>query len=164
MSEHYMYGPKIPLEPRYWTAAIADDSIGVDLDDAVVNDADIVATFNVPFKCAVSYAAIVLTETIASVTKAPCIKFTKRVTAGSDVGATAGDVATIYPTKTGTAGSFYYDKAAKASGLILYPGQEVAVEIDVCADSGTGGHFIPMLVVEPIPETMANLTSAIETA
>jgi hypothetical protein len=164
--ESYMGGGKVALPYQICTAALAADILGIDFDDSVTSDGDIVAYFDIPFKCEVSYAAIVLTETLLSVTKVPCVKFTKRPVAGSDSNATAGDIATIYPTKTGAAGAFYYDKAAQASGATLYlePGMEVVVEIDVVADTGTPGHFKPILVVERIPETMANLTNAIETA
>ena len=166
MSEHYASGPQLALPYQIWTAALADDALGIDLDDAVTTSGDNVAVFDIPFKCRPIYAAIVLTETIASVTNTPCVKFTMRPTAGSDVGITAGDIATIYPTKTGVAGAVYYDKAAQASGadLWLEPGMEVVVEIDVVADNAAGGHFRPILVVEKLPETMANLDNMIETA
>ena len=154
------------LPYNIWTAALADDALGIDLDDATINDGDNVASFDIPYKCRVLYAGVVITETIASVTKVPCIKFTLRPTAGSDVGITAGDLATIYPTKTGAAGAFYYDKVAQSDETDLYlePGNEVVVEVDVCADNATAGHFRPVLVVEQVPETMANLTNAILTA
>jgi len=162
----YAYGPRVALPYRVWTAALADDTLGIDFDDAVTSSGDNVAIFDIPFKCKVVYAAITLTEVLASSTNTPCVKFTMRPTAGSDVGITAGDIATIYPTKTGAAGKMYYDKAAQASGddLYLEPGMEVVVELDVVSDNGTGGHFVPILVVDMLSETMANLADAIETA
>jgi len=157
------HGSLVQLPYQIYTAALADDPLGIDLDAAVVTAGNNVAVYDIPFKCKVVYAACAMTETCASVTLAPCVKFTKRATAGSDSGITAGDVATIYPTKTGAAGSFYYDKAG--STVYLYPGQEVVVEVDSTTDSSTGaGHFRPVLVVERCPEVMANITAAIETA
>lgn len=156
------HGLLVQLPYQIWTAANADDALGIDLDAAVTTAGNNVCVYEIPFKCKVVYAALAITETCASVTLSPCVKFTKRPTAGSDVGITAGDVATIYPTKTGAAGKFYYDKAG--STIFLYPGQEVVVEVDDTTDSGTAGHFRPVLVVERCPEVMANITAAIETA
>lgn len=166
MGEHYGSGPQLALPYQIWTAALADDLLGIDLNAAVVTAGDNVAVFDIPFKCRVIYTAIILTETCTSVTLVPIVKFTKRPTAGSDVGITAGDLGTIYPTKTGVAGKVYYDKVAQASGSTLWlePGMEVVVEVDMTVDNAAAGHFRPILVVEKIPETMANLADMVETA
>lgn len=156
------HGNHIQLPYQIWTAALADDALGIDLDAAVTTAGNNVAVYDIPFKCKVVYAGIALTETCTSVTLSPCVKFTKRPTAGSDAGITAGDVATIYPTKTGAAGAFYYDKAGAT--VYLEPGQEVVVEVDQTVDNGTAGHFRPVLVVEPSTEVFANISAAIETA
>ncbi len=113
------------------------------------------ATFTVPFKCTVVRAGCVVTATPGG---AGVVKFTKRPTAGSDTGISAGDVAEIHLGTT-AAGKVLYDDAG--AGIDLSPGQEVVVK--VTTGSTSTGSIRPFLLVEYLPETGANLENLVET-
>lgn len=114
------------------------------------------ATFTVPFKCSVVRAGCVVTATPGGT---GVVKFTKRPTAGSDSGISAGDVAEIYLSTT-AAGKVLYDDAG--AGVDLSPGQEVVVNVSTASTST--GSIRPFLLVEYLPETVANLTNMVLTA
>jgi hypothetical protein len=152
MAEHYAYGPRVALAPRYIDAA--NELSGIDLNV----DGDC-AFFNIPFKCQVVYAGCIVTTIVAS-DSAP-IKFDKRPTAGSDDDRTDGTLGYVI-VPAGNLGKCYYDRvAAGVAAGILSPGDEVVVQ--VMASSATG-KVQPILVVDMLPETMANLTDMVETA
>jgi len=182
MSDGYGVGPKVALFPRYTTAAI--EASGCNM----ANTAD-EAWFDVPFKCRVIYAAMVVTTIIAG---DAVVKFDRRHTAGSDGSdRTDGTIASITLPNTTAVGTMVYDKAAQGSltkaaadALItaatcragggywdgtncknhpygeLQPGNEVVVQVV----SGTTGNAAPILVVEMLDEVMANLDNVLETA
>lgn len=133
-----------------------DDVAGVDCDQ-VAKD---VGRFIVPFKCQVVLAGLVITEVCAG-TATPVIDFDKRPTAGSDTDRGAADIA-HFVCGTTAAGKLLYDEVAV--GTILYPGEEVIIEIKTQPTGSATGHFVPFLLVEYIPETQVNLTDMVETA
>jgi len=180
--EGYGIGPRVVLYPRYATAALA--LTGCDLS----NTAD-EAYFDIPFKCRVVYAGVVIRVIVSG---AAVIKFDRRHTAGSDGSdRTDGTIANLALPDTTAVGQFVYDKAAQgslttaAAALLttaatcragggywdgtncqnhvygeLQPGNEVVVQVV----SGTTGNAAPMLVVDMLGETMANLDNVVETA
>jgi hypothetical protein len=133
-----------------------DDAVGIDLDQTAAD----VARILVPFKCEVVLAALIITETCAGTTPG-VVTMDKRPTAGSDASRGAADIAS-FAMGTTAAGKMLYDKVAK--GTILYPGDEVVVEIATQPVTGPAGHFEPVLLVKPLSETLANLTDMVETA
>ena len=185
MSDGYGVGPKVALFPRYTTAAIEASGC------VVSNTAD-EAWFNIPFKCRVIYAAMVVTAKIE--TGPAVVHFDRRHTAGSDGSdRTAGTIAIItLPTNTDV-GTMVYDKAAQGSltkaaadALITaatcragggywnettslckphpYGELQPGNEVVVQMVSGTTGNAAPILVVEMLDEVMANLDDVLETA
>lgn len=152
MAEHYAYGPRVALAPRYKDAAT--ELSGMDVAGAGDD-----AFFNIPFKCQVVYAGCIVTTVIAA--DPAQVKFDKRVTAGSDTNRTDGTLGHI-TVPIGNLGKCYYDRvAAGVAAGILSPGDEVVVQ--VISTSATG-NAQPVLVVDMLPETMANLTDMVETA
>lgn len=133
-----------------------DDVEGIDLDQAAAD----VSRFVVPFKCEVFLAALAITEVCAGTTPG-VVKMDKRPTLGSDTSRGNGDIGE-FAMGTTAAGKLLYDLAGR--GTILYPGDEVVVEITTRPVTGASGHFIPKLLVKPIPEMLANLTDMVETA
>jgi len=184
MAEHYGIGPRIALPCRYKDAATA--FTGMDLSGTGDE-----AYFNIPFKCRVVYAGLIVTTIIAG---DAVVKFDRRHTAGSDGSdRTDGTIASITLPDTTAVGQFVYDKAAQdslteAAALLLItaatcragggywnettelcenhpygelqPGNEVVVQII----SGTTGKCQPVLIVDILGETMANLDDVVETA
>ena len=179
--EAYGIGPRIALAPRYADATL--EYTGCDISS--LGDK---AWFDIPFKCNVVYAGCTVTTVTSGAT---VVAFDRRHTAGSDGSdRTAGTIANItIPTLTNP-GTMVYDKAAQGSltkaaadALItaatcraaggywdgtycknhtygeLQPGNEVVVQIV----SGTTGKFTPVLVVDMLGETMANLDDVLET-
>lgn len=135
-----------------------DDAAGIDTDQSPADVAFIV----IPFKCFVLYAGCLVTETCAGATTTPVVAFDSRPTAGSDTGRGTADIANLTLSTT-AAGILIYDLVAQ--GTLLYPGYEVVVELTVQATgTGAAGHVRPLLVVEYVPETMANLADAVVTA
>lgn len=177
-----MIGQRVALFPRYTTAAI--EASGCDMS----NTAD-EAWFDIPFKCNVLYAGMVVTTVIAG---AAVVKFDRRHTAGSDGSdRTDGTIAAITLPDTTAVGTLVYDKAAQdsltaaAAALLttaatcragggywdgsdcqnhphgeLQPGNEVVVQVV----SGTTGNAAPVLVVEVAEEVFGNLDNVLETA
>ena len=152
------------------------------------------AYFDIPFKCNVVYAAVVVTTAIAGTA---VVKFDKRHAAGSDTGRTDGTVASITLPDLTAVGSMVYDKAAQsfmASDTALstyttaatcqaaggfwdtanskclagpahpYGELEPGNEVVVQLISGTLGKVQPVLVVEVNDEVFANLENCSETA
>lgn len=145
---------EIPLIPAYLVDY--DDVLGIDIDQAAAD----VAVFVIPFKCEISMVGLAISEAMAGTTPGQ-VDFDIRPTIGSDTLRTA---ATAGHLMTGTAaiGKLLYDIVGK--GTVLYPGQEVVVQIAVRPLTGATGHFRPVLVVKPIPEEFTNLTGMVETA
>jgi hypothetical protein len=133
-----------------------DDILGVDLDQTAAD----VAHINVPFKCEVVRAQLIITETCAGTTPG-VVKFDKRPTAGTATNRGNGDIAE-FAMGTTAAGKVLYDEVAK--GTILYPGDEIVVEISTAPVTGPAGHFEPVLLVKPLSETLANLSDMVVTA
>ena len=146
----------IPIALPYQYAIDYDDSAGVDLDQAAAD----VGYFQVPFRCQVVLAGLVITETCAGTTPGQ-VDFDKRPTAGSDTDRGAADIAHFLMGTT-AGGKVLYDEAA--IGTILEPGEEVVCEIKVRPLTSAAGHFRPFLLVEQLPETLANLADMVETA
>lgn len=148
----------IPLEFRHLDYDAAGvGTLGVDLDQTAAD----VGFFTIPFKCELVFTGLGITETCAGSTPG-VVKFDKRPTGGSNSGRGDGDIADF---KMGTteAGKMLYDRAGL--GTILYPGQEVMVEITTQPTGGSpAGHFNPVLMVVPIPEMPFNLPGLVETA
>jgi len=134
-----------------------DDPLGVDCDQAAAD----VGVFSVPFKCAVFRGLLSVTETCVGATATPVVKFDKRPTAGSDASRGDGDIAN-FALSTTEAGKQMYDEAAQ--GTVLSPGEEVVVELATQPVGSPAGHFIPMLLVKYLPETVANMTDMTATA
>jgi len=134
-----------------------DDVKGVDCDQAAAD----VGLFSIPFKCEVFRAQLSITETCAGASATPVVKFDKRPTAGSDTSRGDGDIAN-FACSTTAAGKHLYDEAAQ--GTVLEPGEEVVVELATRPVSGPAGHFIPLLLVKYLPETVANMSDMVVTA
>jgi hypothetical protein len=135
-----------------------DDVEGIDTDQSPAD----VSRFVVPFKCEVFLAGLAITETCAGDSTKPVVAFDKRPTLGSDSSRGDGDIANFVCGAT-AAGKVLYDLAGR--GTVLYPGDEVVVQLVTAATGGSkAGHFIPLLLVKPIAEMPANLTDMVETA
>lgn len=137
-----------------------DDVLGFDCDQAVAD----AAVFEILARCAVLEAGVIVTEACVGDMTTPIVDFDKRPTAGSDTDRGAADIAHLV-LGTSVAGVVMYDLVA--TGTILYPGEEVVVELATRAeDSGVygSGHIRPYLLVEYLPEVAANLTDKVETA
>lgn len=134
-----------------------DDAAGVDMDQSPAD----VGVFIVPFRCQIVLAGGVVTETCAGSSSTPVVKFDKRPTAGSDGSRGDGDVAVLNLSTT-AAGKVIYD--LDAIGDVLEPGEEVVVELTTQAVGSAAGHLRPFLLVEYLPETLANLSDMTETA
>ena len=153
MAEHYAYGPRVALTPRYIDAPYEVSGIDLNVD----GDS---ALFNIPFKCQVVYAGCIVTTIVASDTA--LVDFDKRPTAGDDGSRTVASLGHI-AIPAGNLGKCYYDRvAAGVAAGILSPGDEVVVQV-MNSDPGAG-NAQPILVVDMLPETMANLTDMVETA
>ena len=133
-----------------------DDVLGIDLDQSAAD----VAVFPIPYKCEVILAELAISETCAGTTPGQ-VDFDRRVTIASDTNRGAADIA-HFAMGTTAAGKLLYDKAGV--GTVLYPGDEVVVEIKVQPVTGPAGHFRPILLVRYLPETIANLADMVETA
>ncbi|HAJ28116.1 MAG TPA: hypothetical protein DCG53_12880 [Syntrophus sp. (in: bacteria)] len=133
-----------------------DDVLGIDLDQAAGD----VAVFVVPFKCEVVLPMLAISETCAGTTPGQ-VDFDRRPTIASDTNRGAADIA-HFAMGTTAAGKVLYDKVGV--GTILYPGEEVVVQIAVQPVTGPAGHFRPILLVKYCPETLANLPDMVETA
>lgn len=135
-----------------------DDTLGVDCDQSPAD----VAVFEIPFRCAVLEAGVTVSETCAGGSTTPVVDFDKRPTAGSDASRGAADIASLVLSTT-AAGKCMYDLVA--TGTILLPGEEVVVELKTAATGGSkAGHVRPYLLVEYLPEVLANLTNKVATA
>ena len=133
-----------------------DDILGIDLDQSPADVAHIL----VPFKCEVVRAQLTVTEVCAGTVKG-VVAMDKRPTAGSDASRGAADIAS-FAMGTTAVGKVLYDEVAK--GTILYPGDEVVVEIVTQPTDAATGHFEPELLVKPLSESLANLTDMVATA
>ncbi len=136
-----------------------DDDDGIDADQAAAD----VGRFIVPWKCQVVEAQLVITETCAGSTTTPVVAFDSRPTVGSDTNRGAADIAN-FACSTTAAGKVLYDLAGR--GVELEPGEEVVVQLVTrpTGDGDAAGHFIPVLLVEHVPETKANLSNMTLTA
>lgn len=131
--------------------------LGVNLDQAPAD----VGVFIAPFRCKIKYAGGVVTATCGGVTTTPVVGFDRRPTAGSDASRGSSDIGSL-ALGTTVAGRVMYD--AKAQNVILEPGQEVICKVTVRATGvGAAGHIRPFMVVEPLAETMANLSRMVKT-
>ena len=143
------------LNPLYLDDSPDVEPLGIDCAQAGGD----FAVFVIPDKLELIRVQALVTENCAGATTTPIVKFDIRPVAGSDAGRGDGDGGTLKLATT-TAGHVVYDDAKE--GAILYPGQEVVVELAQAA-SGTGasGHFRPALVCKSVPElpvNMANMT------
>lgn len=175
-------GPRVALQVRGKNATVMLD--GMDLSGAGDE-----FFFDVPFKCRVVYAGIIVTTVIASDTAE--VKFDRRFAANNDTGRSDGTIADI-KIPSGTAiGQMVYDKAAQskmteaaataltaedtchAGGGIwkdsacqnydygyLEPGMEVVVQLISTSATGKG---LPVLVVDMEEEVTGNLANMTET-
>jgi len=137
------------------------DALGVDC-SASTGD---IAVFNIPFKCQVYMAGIVVTETCAGTTSTPTVNFNFRPTAGSTASMTTGTIAAL-TVGTAVAGKLMYDLVAVGETAgILNAGDQVIVDMTVAAaGTGAAGHFYPHLLVKYWPETIANQSDMVATA
>lgn len=133
-----------------------DDVAGIDLDQSAAD----VAVFTIPFRCQVVLAGLAISETCGGTTPGQ-VDFDLRPTIGSDTDRGAADIAHFLMGTT-AAGKVLYDQVAV--GTVLEPGEEVVVEIKVQPVTNPAGHFYPILLVEYLPETLANLSDMVETA
>lgn len=141
-----------------YAATGAWDALGIDMD---ATPADM-GVFVIPFRCQVVLAGAVVTEVCAGSSTTPVVKFDKRPTAGSDTDRGDGDVASLALATT-AAGKVMYDLVA--IGDVLEPGEEIVVQLVTAATGGSPtGHIRPFLLVEYVPETLANLSDMTETA
>ncbi|MBC2712054.1 MAG: hypothetical protein HGJ94_14040 [Desulfosarcina sp.] len=135
-----------------------DDTAGIDCDQSPAD----VASFVIPHKCEVVEAGALVTEACAGATTTPVVDFDLRPTGGSDTGRGAADIAHLVLATTAQ-GKVMYDLVGQ--GTILYPGQEVVVQLLTQATgTGAAGHIKPYLTVKYIPEIRANLTGLTLTA
>ena len=134
-----------------------DDVLGIDCDQSPAD----VAVFHVPFKCQVLRAQASVTETCVGSSATPVVAFDLRPTAGSDTNRGVADIANFVLATT-AAGKTMYDEVAL--GTVLEPGMEVVVELVTQASGSPAGHIRPELLVQIIPETIANLADRVETA
>ena len=178
----YNTGPRIALAGKSKDATVELD--GMDFSGTGDN-----VVFDIPFKCKVVYAGVVVRTIISG---AAVVKFDRRHTAGADGSSrTDGTIANITLPDTTAVGKVVYDKAAQGKlteaaaaafttaatcqvggGFwrdsacqnepygYLEPGMEVVVQII----SGTTGKGQPILVVDMAEETMGNLANMVETA
>jgi hypothetical protein len=145
----------LPYSPMLATGI--SDVLGADMDQTPAD----LGSFIVPFKCEVIEAGGVVTETCAGASTTPVVDFDKRPTAGSDSSRGTADIAHLVLGTT-AAGKVVYDKVA--IGTVLYPGDEVVVQLATQATgTGAAGHIRPYLLVKYNPETNANLADKVET-
>jgi hypothetical protein len=131
--------------------------------------------FDIPFKCKVYEAGIVILTGLAGDTNpGPCdFRFDVRKTAGSDTGRGDGDAGIIYLYETGASaqGEYVYDLAgqtpwaAGAGCSLLEPGMQVVFQTGASLIEGPNlaGKIKPFLLVEYMPEVRGNLVNAQET-
>lgn len=134
-----------------------NDALGVDCDQTAAD----VGVITIPFKCEVVRAQVTVTEVCAGSTSTPVVDFDKRPTAGSDTGRGSADIGHLVLSTT-AAGKVMFDEVA--NGTVLYPGEEVVVQLATAAVGTPTGHFYPVLIVKPIPEETVNLSDMVETA
>ncbi len=145
---------EIPLIPSYLVDY--DDTDGIDLDQSAAD----VAVFAIPFKCEIVRAMLAISETCAGTTPG-VVDFDIRPTINDDTNRTAATAGHLLMGTTAK-GKVLYDEVG--AGTILYPGQEVVVEIATQPVADPAGHFRPMLLVKPVPEVVGNLDDMVETA
>ena len=133
-----------------------DDAAGIDMDQSPAD----VAVFVIPFECVVDHVGAVVTEVCAGSSATPVVKFDKRPTGGSDTGRGDGDIGELKLLTTAQ-GKYIYDLVARKT--ILYPGQEVMVQLTVQAAGTPTGHIRPTLVVHPRDEMFANMSNTVVT-
>jgi hypothetical protein len=136
----------------------ASDAQGIDLAGAPGD----FAVFDVPGKCQVIEAGLIITEAVVGATTFGRVAFDKRPAAGSDTGRGDGDVADFVLDNLAAApvaGNVVVSRPASA--VILYPGEQVVVQL-VAASAPTGaGHYMPYLMAYYIAETPANLVNVL---
>ena len=146
----------LPIALPLHLAIDYDDALGIDMDQAAGD----MGSFIILSKCEVFRAGALVTEVCAGSTSTPVVKFDKRPTGGSDTERGDGDIAELKLLTT-VAGKVMIDEVAK--GEILYPGEEVVVELATAAVGTPTGHILPFLLVKDIPEILDNLTNVVET-
>lgn len=132
------------------------DVLGFDCDQTAAD----AAVFEIPFKCVLQEVGVVVTETCGGTTK-PIVDFDLRPTAGSDDARGAADLGYLVLSTT-AAGKVMYDLVGK--GTTLIPGSEIVCELSVAAATNPTGHCRPYVLVEYVPEVLANLTAKVVTA
>lgn len=136
-----------------------DDTVGIDVDQSAAD----VAIADIPCNGTILFTALMCTEAVTAATTAPVFKFDIRPTAGSDTGRGDGDAGAI-TIPSGTAiGTVMYDEAAKGDQVTA--GDQVVCQYATAASGPSiTGHVVPMLVIDPEWEMLANLSAFTETA
>lgn len=172
----------LPISLPYSTTNATKWEDGIDLSGiagavtSAPTNVDLVE-FDIPFKCKVFEAGIVVLADITGATNPGPIdfRFDVRKTAGSDTGRTNGSAGIIYLYETGAssqgdyvydlAGQTPYDSTANTGCSFLEPGMQVVFQTGSSQLQGaTAGKIKPFLLVEYMPEVRDNLTNAQETS
>ena len=113
--------------------------------------------FNIPFKCELVRAALVVEGSSANATAA-VVKFDIRVTAGTDTGRGDGDAGVLSKTASVSQQGkmLYEDPAARVT---MYPGYQVVVEVTTA--DGAANAMCPILYLREVPEVPANITAMV---
>lgn len=138
------------------------------------------AIFDIPFKCKVKEAGVVILANLAGSNPGPIdFRFDVRLTAGSDTGRTDGSAGIVYLYETGVSsqGEYGYDLAGQtpynsvtdAGCSLLEPGMQVVFQTGSTCLAGAGmftagSKVRPVLLVEYLPESRGNLVNAQETS
>lgn len=171
----------LPISLPFCSTLTTKFEDGIDLGDIAgtnngsESNTDLVV-FDIPFKCKVYEAGIVILTGLAGTNPGPCdFRFDVRKTAGSDTGRSDGSAGIVYLYETGAsaAGEYVYDLAGQTpydntdnSGCsLLEPGMQVVFQTGTTLVEGNGlaGKIKPILLVEYMPETRGNLVNAQET-
>jgi hypothetical protein len=173
----------LPISLPYCSTQTSKWEDGIDLSDvpggpnvAAVVNADLVV-FDIPFKCKVYEAGIVILTSLAGANPGPIdFRFDVRKTAGSDTGRSDGSagIGYLYETGASVAGEYVYDLAGQTpynsrtnvGCSLLEPGMQVVFQTGSTNLTGAGlaGKIKPILLVEYMPEVRANLVNAQETS
>lgn len=155
-----MYSANQPVPLQFRHIIDYDDTVGIDVDQSVAD----MAIADVPCNGVVLFSACLITEVITADETAPVFKFDHRVTAGSDTNRTDGTLGAITIPDATAAGAVVYDEAGK--GQRVYAGDQVVFQYTTKASESAGitGHVVPLLVIDPEWDMLANLTGWSETA
>jgi len=122
-----------------------------------------VAVFDVPYKCQVIEAGLIITQDVAGSTTLGVVAFDKRPTAGNDASRGDADVANFILDDLAAApvaGNVVVIRPA--ARIVLLPGQQVVAQLVTAATGTPTGHYMPYLLAGYIPEEPANMAQVIE--